>query len=212
MYKLLFSAIICLFISTVSLNAQERQYLVIDNHSDNLARFESDAPIEKVVGTTNNVSGYIELDIYNLTNGISGTITVDLVSLNTGIAMRDRDMRSEQFLNTDEYSTATFKPLKIVNSDINELSTGKSVKMNVQGDFQVHGITNTVEVEATLKLIQNEGVDAFSESQLSEDLSVNASFQIKLGDYSIKRPKFLFLQLAEEVDIKVIFRIATESK
>jgi polyisoprenoid-binding protein YceI len=101
-------ATLILLLYVIPLHSQELTLNLLEDHKENIARFESDAPIEKVVGTTNRVFGFVTIDPHNISNGISGKISVDLVSLDTGISMRDRDMRSESFLNTDEYPTAMF--------------------------------------------------------------------------------------------------------
>ena len=202
--KIIATLILLLYVSP--LHAQKLTFNLLEDHKDNLARFESDAPIEKVVGTTNRVFGFVTLDPHNISNGISGKISVDLVSLDTGISMRDRDMRSEPFLNTDEYPTAMFLLKEVLQTENEQITGDEPVKIKVRGDFQVRCVTKTIDVTAQLTLMADNNSSKSKENGGQYFLTGNVGFQIKLGDYGIKRPKFLFLQLAEEVDIEVTFQ------
>ena len=199
-------ATLILLLYVIPLHSQELTFNLLEDHKENLARFESDAPIETVVGTTNRVFGFVTLDPHNISNGISGKISVDLVSLDTGISMRDRDMRSEPFLNTDEYPTAMFLLKEVLQTENEQITGDEPVKIKVRGDFQVRGVTKTIDVTAQLTLMADNNSSKSKENEGQYFLTGNVGFQIKLGDYGIKRPKFLFLQLAEEVNIEVTFQ------
>ena len=72
----------------------------------NNARFESDAPLENIVGTTNMISAMLTLDTDDVTKSAKGKVVVNLKSLKTGIDLRDKHMRSEDYLHTDRYPDA----------------------------------------------------------------------------------------------------------
>jgi polyisoprenoid-binding protein YceI len=66
------------------------------------ATFRTDALLETVVGTTagGNVTGTVTVDPAKPQTA-TGTIKVDLATLKTGIDKRDADMRSKDYLDTD---------------------------------------------------------------------------------------------------------------
>ena len=63
-------------------------------------------------------------------------VTIDANSLNTRVAMRDKDLKSANFLDVEKYPTITFKSKKVE-------SAGEG-KWKVTGDLTLHGVTKEV--------------------------------------------------------------------
>jgi hypothetical protein len=65
----------------------------------NIVKFESEAPLETIIGITNRIGVRLSLNPDDITKNVKGKAIVDLGSLKTGIDLRDRDMKGESFLN-----------------------------------------------------------------------------------------------------------------
>jgi len=170
----------------------------INPTGDNLVRFESKAPLETIIGTTDQISGSITCDPDNLYDGVSADIKVDAASIKTGNKIRDGHMRVNH-LNTEEHPTIEFK-MDDVELD-GHLMVGIPLKTTATGDFSLHGITRTIDVPAEVTLMRNDNGYA---------IHVVAEFQVELSDYEIPRPQFLIMKLDEVQNITVNFRGVTQ--
>ena len=103
-YVLLIAA--CLISATWG-SAEPLIFSADDDDSRNLAMFESNAPLEKVVGRTHDLHATLTVDPADLSKGIEGSFTVNLHSLDTGLQLRNQHMR-ENHLETDKYPDAVF--------------------------------------------------------------------------------------------------------
>ncbi len=151
--------------------------------------FTSKAASESFQGRTDQMSGSITVDPAQVGDSVAVRIEVDLKSLSTGIGKRDQHMR-DNHLETGKYPKAIFDGVT-VKSGGGTLVAGIASKMEVEGNFTLHGVTRrllaTVEV-----LLKDE-----------RTLQFKAAFKVPLADYKIDRPKFLFLKLGEVQELTV---------
>lgn len=68
------------------------------------------------------------------------SMTIDTTSLDTNHAERDKHLRSDDFLDTDQYPTATFETTGV---DV----TGED-SANIVGNLTLHGVTNEITIAA----------------------------------------------------------------
>lgn len=150
--------------------------------------FVSRAPLLEFKGTSNHLTGLIDLD-ENLID-----FFVDLNTLETGIRRRDRDMRST-YLKTDQFPFAEFTGQLLTGFDKDNPEEQQVV---TRGMFTIHGVEREIEVEGTLEPRQN-------------GLKLNASFTVLLEDHNIDRPRVLFYELADEqvVNISILLEPVT---
>lgn len=160
----------------ISLPGQAQVY----TSSDGYVEFISTAPLNEFKGTSNHLTGLINLN-KNLVD-----FYVDLNTIDTGIEKRNRDMRNT-YLNTDEYPFAEFTGELISPFDSDKM---ESQEVTVSGIFKMHGVEQQIEVDGTLEPIK-------------EGLQLDASWVVLLKDYNIDRPGILFYELAEEQEIKI---------
>jgi len=186
-------ATIVFFVAPPQLHA-ERFYVAGLPESDTV-RFESQAKLEFIEGTTHSIIGYLDFDPANTALPVSGKLRVDAASLKTGIDLRDEHMR-ERHLHTHEYPFVEFV-LQSVAGLPAVMTPGTSYPIEVSGQFTVHGVTKAITARATATV--SAGADQ------KPTLTVTATFPIKLDDYGVPRPKALFLKLAETLDVTVIF-------
>lgn len=137
-------------------------------------QFSSEAPFETFVGKTNEVRGWVEVDV-KTARPLKGEVIVDAASLKTGNRLRDKDMR-KKFLETAQFPEIRFSFERAMPSG------------TIKGKFTIHGVTRDETVPATFTVKD----DVFK---------VTSSFPITLADYQIERPKFLWMRLKETVDV-----------
>ncbi len=152
--------------------------------------FESEAPLENVIGRTQTVTGYIEIPAAPGDASGRSEIHVDLASLTTGISLRDKHMR-ENHLQTDKYPEAVFVLTSMMLPETGILP-GTRTEVKVTGNLTLHGVTKEITPVSHLTLDPNGG-----------SLHLQSEFSVTLQDYQIDRPQFLVMKLAEEQKIKV---------
>lgn len=91
-----------------------------------------------LTGRFNNFEGNFTFDDKNIENSAIN-VKIDTTSLDSNHAERDKHLRSDDFLATGEYPTATF-----VSKSIKQVGD----KLEVTGDFTFRGVTNTLVIDA----------------------------------------------------------------
>jgi polyisoprenoid-binding protein YceI len=104
--------------------------------------------ISNVKGVFHKFKGMVEADDKDITMS-KVNITIDMASVDTGVAMRDADLRSDNFFNVAKYPTMTFVSKKILNQGAGNLK--------LIGDLTIHGITKevTLDVEGPSEAIKD---------------------------------------------------------
>jgi polyisoprenoid-binding protein YceI len=162
--------------------------------------FESDAPIENIVGITSAVSGEVVVSLDSPRSKPAGRVEVELDKVKTGIAKRDSHMRSAEFLNTAKYPKAEFVLQRVA---IEGGLRGKSnVKATLYGKFTLHGVSRNVSVG--VKIGHRQATPAMAKFGIKGDvLRIKGSFFIKMSDYGIKVPSKLGAKVSNTVEINL---------
>jgi len=138
----------------------------------------SDAPLEKIQGTSAGVTGRITLDPRNLST-IRGTIATQVSTMRTGNSTRDGHLRGSNWLDASTYPMITFTILSVANIKV----TGNNATGTVTGNFVMHGVTKRLSFPFNLKYVDE---SAQTRSRASGDLvMINAQFDIKLKDFNV---------------------------
>jgi polyisoprenoid-binding protein YceI len=205
MMKLMLAVGLVLNLAGGSVFAEVKTFKTVPGDVKNVVEFTSDAPMEKIVGKTPDITGTLELNPDDLMSAAAGSFTVDLRTLDTGINMRNQHMR-ENHLETDKFPDAAFTLTRFISSDKTSLVPGETAKVVAEGEFKIHGIGKSYQIPAKIYYAKS---DKSTEGRLGGSkgdlLSVNAEFTVKLADHQIKRPELLFMKLAEEQKIEVSF-------
>ncbi len=152
-----------------------------DDKGRNQATFTSKTPFDEVDGLTTQISGKVSFNVSDVKNTLQGEISFPTASLQTGITMRDRDMKAPKWLDAEQYPTISFKILKVTN--IQKLAPNK-LKVDVLGNFSLHGVTKEVPVEATMTYLDES--PATEAREPGDLLGVTANFQITLSKYNVQ--------------------------
>jgi polyisoprenoid-binding protein YceI len=86
--------------------------------------------------------GTLEFDPADPTKD-SVRVSIPLESLHTGVPELDKDFRSKSFFDTARYPTATFRSTRVERG-------AAPGQLKVTGELNLHGVTKTVVLEATL--------------------------------------------------------------
>lgn len=96
--------------------------------------------ISTVRGEFHGVTGTVVVDDANIANS-SVNVTIDATSVDTREPDRDKDLKSDRFLDAAKYPTITFKSTKV------EKNADSSLK--ITGDLTIRGVTKTVVLTST---------------------------------------------------------------
>lgn len=167
-------------------DAKTTRFEVKDVAFRNVVIFISDAPLEKAVGTTHFVSGWMEVDPSAIRSGIKGELEVDIRAFEVGPESRQSKWR-ESIFGTADFPGAIYKIEKLVEASSNELKSGKMVTGRISGVLSAHGVARRQEMSIRATY--------FTESEWSKRrltgnlLKVSASFDLVLADYKMAIPE-----------------------
>ncbi|MCE3234621.1 MAG: YceI family protein [Vampirovibrio sp.] len=165
---------------------------------DDKVAFTSDAPVEVIHGTTNQVTGEVMFDDsfkFDAAHPFKINFAVDLNSIDTGIDLRNEHMR-DNFLETAKYSKAVYKATGIKLTKKVNLSKPQTVKLVSTGDFTLHGVTTKKTIPLTVDYKPATG-------KTLAKIRVRGKFPVPLAQHQIKRPEAVFVKLAETVYVDV---------
>jgi len=175
-----------LILCAASICLAEDTFTITRGADENLVTFTSDAPLEEIVGKTSAVTGYV-----TLANGnAAGEVHVDLASLDTGMSLRNKHMR-ENHLETERFPEAVFT-LATISIPQGALSPGARTAVDVTGTMTLHGVNKSISPPTFMTL-----------SATGDELAIESDFSVLLQDYSITRPEFLVMKVADEQRIHV---------
>ncbi len=168
-----------------------------DDKGRNQATFHSITALDEVDGMSNKISGQISFNISDVKNTLKGEISITTASLKTGISMRDRDLKESKWLDAERYPTISFTIKKVL--DIKQLAPNK-LDVKVLGDFNLHGVTNEITVDATMiYLDESPQTEAREPGDL---LGVTAKFPITLSKYNVQN-MVLGTRVADKINLEV---------
>jgi len=104
---------------------------------------------------------------------------------------------NENYLESNKYPRSNFKGTVINNSQIDYNKTGTH-NVTVRGELTIHGITKTIEVNGTIKT--------------GDDPELEASFPVKLSDYSISIPSIVKDKVSNNVKVQVSAKLEPYKK
>ncbi len=173
------------------------------NNSKNIAKFESSAPLETIVGVGNRIRASVIINTTDILKNPQGKVRFELSSLITGIDKRDEDLKSETYLNTAKFPNAEFVLTGLSNVSSKELTDKSKIAAIANGKFTIHGITREISAPIILYYFKE---NTNEKNVLKGNiLSVSTIFSIKLSDYGIKIPSILFYKLEDEINISAAF-------
>lgn len=147
-------------------------------------RFFSDAPMEDIEAINTEGSSLFNIE----TGEIAFSIPIRGFQFEKSLM---QEHFNENYLESDQYPHATFQG-KVTEYDKRATGTQKAKAV---GTMTIHGVSKTVEIEGEFNLSDNY-------------LKMKAKFPIRVADYEIEIPTVVFYNIAEVVDVTVIFDYA----
>lgn len=181
--RLALLATVFLLLGSVAINAAPYS---LDAKAKNRIEFHSKATLESFSGKAKGITAVFDIDPAAL-RSTKGQVTVDLRSLDTGIDLRNKHMR-ENHLHTDSFPNAVFELDSVAGAGTSAVAP---TVVTIHGSMTIHGTTKDISTPATITGLGSDAV------------RVQAKFPLKITEYGVPRPEFLFLKLAEEVRIVV---------
>lgn len=166
----------------------------------NLIHFVSDMPLEKILGISNFVSGWLEVDPENLAEGAQGEFQVDVRTFETGIDSRNDQLRDKVFSASD-FPIATFTVQKVLNVSKARLSPNQPVSARVQGVMKIKGVARNQDI--LVKLLYLKETPTTRQRLTGNLVKLSASFDVDLSQYNLNVPDPFRERFAKFVQVEV---------
>ncbi|MCA9783229.1 MAG: YceI family protein [Calditrichaeota bacterium] len=164
----------------------------------NKVTFHSEATLESFDGETHAIRGALSFPGTTIDSTSMANFSVDLLQLTTGIDLRDSHMR-DNHLHTSKYPTTEYTVDRVLSGG--ELQDGVPLTIRVDGKFQLHGITRDLPLDVTLTwYADGQGTACSTPGPV---LRMQAAWDVALADHEIPRPAFLFMKMAESVNMRL---------
>ena len=177
MKKTIITTIIFLIIGALSVYGQEELY----ECQDGQIQIESDAPLELITASTNELKGFIN------THKNSFAFQVKVKTITGFNSPLQQEHFYENYMETDKYPITSFsgKIIEKIRFDQDGV-----YEIRAKGILSIHG----VEVERIIKC---------SLSIEKGQLLIKSTFSVPIADHNISIPKLVNLKIAEEIEITV---------
>ncbi|MBI2457520.1 MAG: YceI family protein [candidate division NC10 bacterium] len=152
--------------------------------AQSLVRFDAKAFMHDFTGNTSKVRGVIRLSDLDRLTDAEGCVTIDAASLETGIATRDGIMRD------DHLETAKFPTIDFVLKGVEAVGRqADGWDFTARGTLSLHGVNR--EIIFPVQARPAEG-----------GVRLAAQVPLKMTDYRIRIPRFLFLAVEDQVLVR----------
>ena len=148
--------------------------------------FKSDAPLELIEARSDKLQGVIDATKRNF------AFKVSIKKFDGFNSSLQREHFNENYLETDEFPTATFSGRIIEKIDF---SKDGVYQIRAKGKLKIHGVTQERIIKSTLEI-------------KGDKLLVNSKFTVLLVEHNIAIPKIVYQKIAEEIAVtaKLVFK------
>lgn len=178
-------------------------FSVEDPMGRNTVTFKSTAPLEDIVGTSNQITGKLVFDPNNPNAGGHGELVVPVSSLNTGIPLRDEHLAGADWLNAEKNPNIKFRITEVKNvKEVKSTKDAMTFEVTAVGDFSLNGKTKQISVPARITYLKES--EATKQRLPGDLLAARTTFEVALADFGITGPKGMNLigsKVGEKVEI-----------
>jgi polyisoprenoid-binding protein YceI len=156
------------------------------DQSQSSISFLASSTLHPVKGKVKKFSGKIVLP--SLSDPSTGNVTllIEASSLDTDHEGRDKVMR-ESCLETGRFPSVQFKSLEVL-GEPKSYSPGQTGKAEIQGLLDLHGVQKKIMIPVEYRLTD-------------QAVLVNGKTIVKMSEFKIPEPKFLFLRVKDDIEI-----------
>jgi polyisoprenoid-binding protein YceI len=145
-----------------------------------------------VDGSFQNVDGLIEIS-RETSAPVSATVTLDVASITTGNASRDENLRSDEFLDVEQFPLIQFASRSIVKSETEQNM------FHIVGDLTIYGVTKPLEMSVPFN---------FADSSGQSTIVIDAAFSLFRKDFKLSFGRIMNAMVGDEIHVRV--RIAAD--
>ncbi len=165
-------------------------------------QFVSDAPLERITGTSSTVAGELTIDPTDLSSA-RGFVTVSVASLETANDLRDEHLHGDGWLDAAAHPEARFEITSVTGAAA--LTPGEVVRVTLHGNFTIHGHTNAITATAQVRWLV--ASDELRADGITGDLiRAQAQFSIELPDYGVSVNPLVRLKVSDHIVVNVTLR------
>ncbi len=209
---LYFLASLMLSLAPVPAAAQQMTLKVLPSPSR--ATFKTEALLETVIGNTAGpaISGTLMGDLTK-PQAATGTIRIDLTTLKTGIEKRDADMRSKDYLDTENEANR-YAVFELKRADVSgTLEPGEEVPARLTGILTIK--QKPVEITADARITYVKLTPEQLEVQkrfgfTSDNIRLKAKFNTSFTNHGMQIPELLFMKLSNDIQIETDLTFARQ--
>lgn len=145
--------------------------------------FHSDAAMEKIEATNNQVSTVLDTE----TGGLAFSLLMKAFNFEKALM---QEHFNEKYVESDKYPKASFKG-SITDFNTLDRSSKNEYNVEVDGTLTIHGVSQEISTTGTLSFDGNKAIN------------MHAVFEILLEDYDISIPGVVKDNIAETIEIHV---------
>jgi len=143
--------------------------------------FQSNAPLEVIKASSDALKGVID------TNKRTFAFTLEVASFNGFNNPLQKEHFNENYMESDDYKTATFLGKIIEKTD---LTKEGEYTLRAKGKLKIHGISQERIIKSSAKVKDGK-------------LSIQSTFTVILKEHEIAVPKIVHQKIAEEIQVSV---------
>lgn len=143
--------------------------------------FRSDAPLELIIGFSNNLAGVINKDKHTF------AFTIPINSFDGFNSALQKEHFRENYLETHKYPDATFQGKMI---EIIDFTENGDYEVRAKGNLDIHGVIQERIIKCQMEVSE-------------QSVRVSTRFSIFLKDHDIQIPKVVYQKIAEEIMVEV---------
>lgn len=191
-----------------------QMFHVNDPMKRNTVTFKSEAPLEDIIGTSNDITGHINFDPRNPNEGGKAKFTLAAASLTTGIPLRDEHLAGAAWLDATKHPKITLEIKEVKKVTVVKEGEGSATyDVDVTAELTVKGKTNPVSFVARVTYLkESEATNARMPGDL---LAVRAKFNMDLASFGITGPPgagIVGTKVGESVEVAVSVMGTTSMK
>jgi polyisoprenoid-binding protein YceI len=189
--------------------AKGKVYYVLPG-KDAQVTFTSDAPLEHIKGTSNQVVGYVVVAEKEGQEGfdiVSGAFRLPVKSLDTGIPLRNEHLQGERWLNVADHPDISYKITNVTKpSEVKKDDAFTTYGARIVGEMTVNGQEKKLSAGARItRMPASEKTRARAPGDL---MAIRCSFKVELSDYGMDAAT-AGDKIANEIEIDTFLMLST---
>jgi len=173
------------------------QFFNIISEKSNIG-FIIKSAVSNVVGTTSAIKGEIIISATQPAKEPKTHVEIEAATLDTKNKSINKKMKKKH-LEVDKFPFIIFESIDIILEESMDSKPYQPINFSLKGTLNLHGVKKEINIPCSLIHYEKEN-----------EIMIKGRFTIKMRDYNISRPAFLFLRVKDE--IVIFFHIFAQEK